>query len=185
MKNSNILLIGLAFLITFVTFHTASAYVNVYYDDTPQYLGTEYNYGFHSDDWYTTDYYGHRYEPSRFITYANCPNGHCPSSFDTSYRAYTRNACTRCHPQDKYDRLANKVYYNTFKDYNDWRYESYGKDSGDVYYYDDYATEGVPASNWRFKEKYDPSMGTGNAYRSDYYYEPVYDEDLGYYNWRY
>lgn len=57
-------------------------------------------------------------------------------------------------------------------------------------YFTDYASTGygptykyssVYPSNWRFKEPY----YSFNTYTTPYYYEPRYDSNLGYYNWRY
>lgn len=40
-----------------------------------------------------------------------------------------------------------------------------------------------PFSSWRFREPYD-SQNYIDSHHGDYYYEPRYDSNLGYYNWR-
>lgn len=49
-----------------------------------------------------------------------------------------------------------------------------------------------PSSNWRYKKPYNcydyecsPRYRNYNSYQRPYYYEPRYDSNLGYYNWRY
>jgi|SRR3989344_646036 len=65
-----------------------------------------------------------------------------------------------------------------------WRYDiAYGRDSGDVFYYDNYYTEGKP-SNWRYKEAFVPSCRYNDC-SGGYYYEPRRDYQSGTWNWRY
>lgn len=134
------------------------------------------NYGYDSDDYYYDYYYDHgaghynygEYYPSSYA----CYHGHC-RYYDSEYD-YVQ------------DRFFDAVYFETFADYNEFRDTTFGAPSGAVYDAEEYYTEDVPYSNWRNKVKYDPIMGDGNAYPDgNYYYEPRYDPQLGYYNWRY
>ena len=45
--------------------------------------------------------------------------------------------------------------------------------------------DGYPSSYWRFKEPFDPNNPRHMDSRYSYYYQPRYDPNLGYYNWRY
>lgn len=74
------------------------------------------------------------------------------------------------------------------RSFNDRYRLSYGRSSGDVHYYNRYTpdVESTSASNWRYKEAYDPSIhGRGANNENYYYYQPRYDYQKGEFNWRY
>ncbi|MEK6928510.1 MAG: hypothetical protein AABW65_00970 [Nanoarchaeota archaeon] len=54
-----------------------------------------------------------------------------------------------------------------------------------VYYnYETYSNDYIPSSNFRYKKPYSRN-NYNEAYGKPYYYESIYDQNLGYYNWRY
>ena len=96
--------------------------------------------------------------------------------------------CYSCHHNRYYydddyrERVIGRAALDwTFRSY-DARYNlAYGKTTGEAF--TPSLNENVPLSNWRNKYSYDYRLdGRG---LNENYYQPVFDSELGYYNWRY
>lgn len=86
----------------------------------------------------------------------------------------TTKTTTQTTTVERKDYPVRKVYVTT--------YRPVYAPSRTVYYYDnDY----YPGTNFRYKQEYNYRDYGKDAYGRSYYYEPVYDWNLGYYNWRY
>jgi hypothetical protein len=168
-----------------------------YYYPITYYKNSPYSY----NDYYSTDYYS--YYPSDY--YSHYPDGYYGNYPENYYKGYWNyrdyyieedhgywdywrrnrysNYCDEllgdewCDGYSKW-RLNEALDY-TFRDYNAWKVNTAGRDSGEVYDTEEYYTETAPASNWRYKETYNPEV------HGNYYYEPRYDYTSGTFNWDY
>jgi hypothetical protein len=226
MKKAIILgLVGLAVLIGALS--GVNAYV--YYDNGPYYYG--YTYQYDSPDYYYTGYSpwnkvafypGQSYDNPTKV-HSSRYGYHLDNSYDPgfSYDYYPRyGAVVRLSARgsDRYDYrdrdyVLDRQKYNfvrdTLRNYEEFRYNSYGKRTGDVYGVGSYAFEesNIKESNWRNKEVYDSGDYDRADYskyiygdtkirdsinnnpnrehqRDEYYYKPRINGD-GTYNWRY
>jgi len=105
-----------------------------------------------------------------------------PPNFYSYYRD-----CTYCKPwNDGWDEEIAESYALgwAINNYNKRYRAAAGKPSGDTFYQTVSDQKPTPQTNWRNKPAYDARKYTYKPYK-DYYYEPTYDHNLGYYNWRY
>ena len=197
-----VILLGIAaiFLFAFVNLVSADDYFECSYGDNFGYCNTPYearvyltlDSGNHPYYAPRNEYYSDGYNyPSYYDSYGyNYERGYGSYdyrdySYDDGHLKYTGyySYCDDllgdawCNAHDK--RELNAALSYTFRDYNAWKYNTAGRDSGEVYDTEDYYTESVPASSWRYKEVYNPQVD-GNDY-----YAPRYDYNSGTYNWKY
>ncbi|MEK6854682.1 MAG: hypothetical protein AABX73_00490 [Nanoarchaeota archaeon] len=123
----------------------------------------------------SANHYVYRYHydsPHLVYHYDNLHGGEFYYSFD-DYRSHYR------HDRAYFQKMRAVRFIDS--SYND-RYDIVaGKTTGKAFGDDNKDTS---ASNWRNKYAYDYRIdGVNPTY--NYYYKPVYDSSLGYYNWRY
>jgi len=166
MKKAVICLVGL--LVLFLLAGDVSAYiyrtgyespfVSYHYDQYPRDAFTYINLHEFGDDYDDDDIcLWHSYGGARVERFNNCDDWDFQKRVGAAWLDYS----------------SNLRYAQTF-----------GRSSGDAFYYHYGQNENLADSNWRFKEAYNPVMH-GVDRDNDYYYKPRYDSDLGRWNWKY
>lgn len=160
---------------------------NRYYYGSPEYYAYDRYYDGYYDSYANRYAYYNSYRDDYYYDgYSGRPIGYYSTCYDYDYEdlRWERNpACDWIEDgegwREEYIRARAAVRQSN--DFDDRYNIAYGRDSGDVFYYDDYDSEGS-YSNWRYKEAYDPRVygSTGSNY-----YSARYDPETKTYNWRY
>lgn len=166
------MLLGLLGLALVLTLQFASAY------------GSYYEYSPHASVYYNEydgasvylslddhDYYDHFYVDAPYTRYMQ------DRYYNQRHSPYRYSRYNEREAQ-----VMNTLRYVS-KDYEQWKEDIEGKTSEEVYY-PTTKTKTVPSTNFRNKNAYIPTVSNkGNS--KNYYYKPIYDKALGYFNFRY
>jgi hypothetical protein len=131
------------------------------------------------------DYYGLNPDDN---VYTFNPGNSNDNSYENSYvynhrvtrDSYVTRSFVRDNPWNGGNRAVRRTGYSD---------NVYGSGDSCSNHYNWYDCSGYPSTNYRYREVYHPyswdSAYGEDEYTAQYYYQVMYDSNLGYYNWRY